>query len=203
MEGTTTTSAPIVTPVASAPVPVAPSKGFSIGKFHWKNKYFLYAGGAIAGTYVAMYLYKQSQLMYDTCFKPAGFIPNSLGLTNADINIKLMMKNKSKIDYYLKNQVYNVYISDQFVGAIKNPNKLYIAPEKSSPVWLNVKFNPMQVANISWDTLKGLLTNGGDVKIQIKGNARVVDKNGFFGFNYPVDETFTLKDLTSGAVSTC
>jgi hypothetical protein len=193
MEGT-----PVISP--------APTKSFAIGNFKWKNSYLLYIGGAALATYGIVLAVKQANLLKKTCFKPAGFVPNQLGLTNADINIKLNMKNKSNVEYFLTNQVYNVYISDQFVGAIKNPNKIAIAPATPtsptvSPIWLNVKFNPMQVANISWDTLKGLITGGGNVKVQIKGNATVTDKSGIFRYNYPVDSVFTLKDLTSGTTS--
>src|SRR3990172_7009333 len=116
------------TPVT--PATKIPSKGFSIGNFKWKNQYWFYAGGAVVATYGIMYLIKQGNMLRKTCFKPAGFVPNKLGLTEADINIKLKMKNKSKIDYYLKDQIYNVYINDQFASVIRNPNKLYIAPEK-------------------------------------------------------------------------
>jgi len=175
------------------------SKGFSIGNFKWKNQYFIYVGGAILGTYIVTYLVKQSNLLRETCFKPAGFVPNKLTLNEADINLKLKMKNKSDIDYYLKQQLYNVFINDKFVGSVKNNNKLYIAQNKTSDVWLNIKFNPLQVANLSWDTLKELLTTGGDAKIQLKGNAKVVVASGLFAFDYPVDETFSLKELTSGA----
>lgn len=181
------------------PATKVPSKGFSIGNFKWKNKYWFYVGGAVVGTYVVAHLVKQAGLLKKTCFKPAGFVPNKLSLQDADINIKLKMKNKSKIDYYLKNQIYNVYINEQFVGVIKNDNKLYIAPDKTSDVWLNLRFNPLKAVNISWDTLKDLLSKGGDAKIQIKGNARVSDKSGIFGFNYPVDQTFSLKDLTTNS----
>ena len=187
--------------VPVTPATTMPSKGFSIKDFKWQKKHIFYVGGAVVATYLIVHFAKQGSMLKKTCFKPAGFVPNKLSINDADINIKLKMKNKSKIDYYLKNQIYNVYINDQFVGVIRNANKLYIAPEKSSDVWLNVKFNPLKVANISWDTIKDILSKGGDAKIQLKGNARVVDKSGLFAFNYPVDSTFSLKDLTSGTTS--
>ena len=189
--------------VTSIPSPITASKSLSIGNFKWKHKYFFYIGAAAVASYGAMYFINQVFLLKKTCFKPAGFVPNDLTLSNANINIKLQMKNKSDVDYYLKSQIYNMYINDQFVGVINNPNKLYIAPMKTTDVWLNVIFNPTQVANVSWSSLIGLITGGGDVKIQIKGKAKISGTSGLWVYNYPVDEIFTLKDLTSGMADPC
>lgn len=183
-------------------IPSAPSlvttKPKGLKGFKWNNKYFIVIGGVGLTAYGISWLIKQQAMLGKTCFKPAGFSTNKLAINNADINIKLKMKNKSNVGYYIKNQVYNTYINDQFVGVIRNPNKLYIVPEKTTDVWLNVKFNPLQVANISWDTLKDLIARNSDVKVQIKGNAKIVAGGGLFVFNYPVDNTFTLSDLVKG-----
>lgn len=191
---------PVSQPIAAPSIATTKPKGLKGLK--WKNKYLIYIGGAGLTAYGVTWIIKQQSMLEKTCFKPAGFVPNELSINNADINIKYKMKNKSKVGYYLKNQVYNAYINDQFVGVINNSNKIYIVPEKTTDVWLNVKFNPLQVANISWDTLKNLIANNSDVKVQIKGNAKVIAGGGVFAFNYPVDETFTLSDLVKGAGST-
>ena len=158
-------------------------------------------GGVALTAYGISWIAKQQSMLGKTCFKPAGFVPSKLTINNADINIKLKMKNKSEVGYYLKNQVYNAYINDQFVGVIRNSNKLYIVPEKTTDVWLNIKFNPLQVSNISWDTLRDLIMKNSDVKVQLKGNAKVIAGGGLFAFNYPVDETFSLADLVKGGTS--
>jgi len=182
---------------ASAPV-IATTKPSGLKGLKWKNKYLIAIGGVGLTAYGISWLIKQQGMLEKTCFKAKGFVPVRLTINSADVNVKFKMKNESKVGYYLKNQIYNVYINDQFVGVIKNPNKLYIVPEKSTDVWLNVKFNPLQVANISRDTLKNLIANNSDVKVQIKGNANVVARGGMFAFNYPVDETFTLSELIKG-----
>jgi LEA14-like dessication related protein len=183
-------------------IPSAPSlvttKPKGLKGLKWNNKYFIVIGGVALTAYGISWLVKQQEMLKKTCFKPKGFVPVRLALNSADINVKFKMKNESKAGYYLKNQIYNIYINDQFVGVIKNPNRLYIVPEKSTDVWLNVKFNPLQVANISWGTLKDLIANNSDVKVQIKGNAKVIAGGGVFAFNYPVDETFTLSELIKG-----
>lgn len=184
--------------IPTAPSSIATTKPSGLKGLKWKNKYFIYIGGVALTAYGISWIAKQQSMLNKTCFKPAGFVPNKLTLNNADINIKLKMKNKSALGYYLKNQVYNVYINDQFVGVIRNPNKLYIVPEKTTDVWLNIKFNPFQVSNISWDTLKDLIANNSDVKIQLKGNAKVIAGSGLFSFSYPVDTTFKLSDLVKG-----
>jgi len=190
-------------PVVSAPVSsIVTTKPRGLKGFKWKNKYFAVIGGVGLTAYGISWLIKQQAMLEKTCMKPSGFVPNKLSINNADINIKFKMKNKSTLGYYLKNQVYNVYINEQFVSVIRNPNRLYIVPEKSTDVWLNVKFNPLQVANISWDTLKDLIANNSDVKVQLKGSAKVVAGNGLFAFNYPVDETFTLSELVKGGGGT-
>lgn len=187
-------------------IPVSEPVKLASPNFKWKPKYFFIVGGVGIAAYAVIRLANQAALLSKTCFKPSGFVPTTLTLNDADINIKLDFKNKSNIEYYLKNQAYNVYINDQFVGSIANPNRIPIAPATDtsatiSPVWLNLKFNPAQVLNISWTSLLGLITNGGDVKVQIKGIAKVIGKSGLFRYNYPVDSVFTLKELTSGAAT--
>lgn len=189
MEATTT---------ATTSIPVSKPSGanaFALKNFKWKKSYWFYAGGAVVASYGIAWLINQRSMLDKTCFKPAGFVPNKLGINDTDINIKLNMKNKSDVDYYITKQIYNVFINDNFVGVIRNDNEQYILPNKTSPLWLNVRFNPLKVANISWDTLTTVLSKGGDAKIQIKGNAKV--RKGIFSFNYPVDSTFTLKELTA------
>lgn len=177
---------------------IATTRPVGLKGMKWKNKYLIYIGGVGLTAYGLTWLAKQRSALDKTCFKAAGFAPNKLTINQADINIKLKMKNKSKIGYYLKNQIYNVYINDQFIGTIKNPNRLYIVPEKTTDVWLNIKFNPLQLGNISWDTMKDLILKNKDVNVQLKGNAKIVAGGGMFAFNYPVDETFKLSDLAKG-----
>lgn len=185
--------------------PLAPSiattKPRGLKGLKWKNKYFAYIGGVALTAYGITWLIKQRSMLDKTCFRPTGFAPISLTLSNASINIKLNLKNKSSVGYYLKNQVYNTFINGQFVGVIRNSKSQYILPESPNDVWLNVKFNPMQVTNISWDTLKDLILKNSDVKIQIKGSATVVTKGKIFAFSYPVDETFNLRDIAKGGTS--
>lgn len=185
--------------VIAQPAPVKTSRlPFN---FKWKNSYWWWVGGAAVGSYLIAHFVSQGRLLYNTCFKPAGFMPNKLTLNEADINIKMKMLNKSDIDYYIKSQGYNVYINNSFVGVIKNPNKIYIAPKRYTDLWLNVKFSPLKVSNISWDTLKDLIIKGGDLKIQLQGVAKI--KAGVFSFNYPVDETFALKELLQPSAEPC
>ena len=169
--------------------------------FQWKRGYWGILGGVVLAGVVGSHLYNQAQLLSKTCIKPAGFVPNTLTATSADINIKLALNNKSNIEYYLQNQVYNVYINDIFVGTIQNPNKIYVAPMRSTDVWLNVKFNPMQLVNLSWTTLKDLLIQNSNISIQLQGNAKITTGAGLLSYNYPVDTTFTLADLSSNSNS--
>lgn len=163
--------------------------------FKWKSKYWWAVGGGAVLTSLIVHYKRQYDLLEKTSFKPAGFAPNKLTLNEADFNIKLKMNNDSAVDYYLKDQVYNLYINNSFVAVIRNPNQIYVAPEKSTDIWLNVKFNPMNVKNLSWLQIKEMLLKNSSLAIQLKGNAKVKLLNGVFSFDYPVDETFTMKDL--------
>src|SRR3972149_1078468 len=142
--------------VAQTPA-IATTKPRGLRGLKWKNKYLVVIGGVGLTAYGISWLIKQQSMLAKTCMKPSGFVPSRLSINDADINIKFKMKNKSSVGYYIKNQVYNTYINDQFVGVIRNSNKLYIVPEKTTDVWLNVRFNPLQVANISWDTIRDLI----------------------------------------------
>lgn len=169
--------------------------------FKWKGQYWLYVAGAGVLTYGISYGIQQKRLLHKTCFKPASFVPNKLSVNQADINIKLKMKNKAHVGYAIKSQQYEMYINNSFVGTIENNNQIFIAPQSTTDVWLNIKFNPLHVANISWDTIKDLIVKGGDLRIKLKGKAKI--KKGIFTFNYPLNESFTLKELLQPSEEPC
>jgi LEA14-like dessication related protein len=168
-----------------------------LSNFKWKHGYWFIIGGVLVGSAAGYHFYQQYQLLKNTSIKPSGFVANSLTSSDADISIKMAMSNQSSIPFTIRSQLYNVYINDVFVGAIDNPNSIDIAPEKSSDIWLNIKFNPMDLINLSYNTLKDLLLQNSNVIIHLQGTAKISTGAGLLSFNYPVDQTFSLADIAA------
>jgi LEA14-like dessication related protein len=144
---------------------------------------------------ISIWAARQKSLLEKTCFKPNGIAVKRFGLKDADVTLNLLMNNMSSIDYTITKQDYKILISGKEVSHIKSGKDQYIAAGTKSPVALDVKFNLSQIAK---QTIAELVTSG-DVKIVMKGYAKI--RKGIFPYKYPVDATFTMKEMTSGEPS--
>lgn len=143
---------------------------------------------------VVVWSINQKKLLEKTCFSQAKkpVTVKKIGLKESEITLNMLMKNKSAIDYHINKQKYEVIINDKKVSDIVSRKEHHIkADGLASPIGLDVKFNPSAA---TWEAIKELATTG-DVKIQLKGTARI--RKGLFFYNYPVDSVFTMKDFTS------
>jgi LEA14-like dessication related protein len=147
-----------------------------------------------ATAYLFLHFRRQAKLIKESCFKVVNAQVKKIGLYNSEINIKVLYKNKSDIDFTVSNQTYEVSVEGKKVSTIRNDKKYDIAPTSEAAMWLNVKFDPSKVLEASGAGIKDILFNKGDVDIAVKGSISVASGGVFFS-KINIDETMKLRDM--------
>lgn len=154
---------------------------------------------------VAYYFYKQAKKAYDFCYKIKKVKINKLNRAFTSIDLTFDFQNKSKLEFMVTKQDFDVLINDTLVSKIQSTQPFALRPETWSPLTTTINFNPDEVfKNVkSIEFLKNML--GGTDKIKIKVVGKIGVKSGVISATIPLDITYTLKELLtpSEIPSTC
>jgi LEA14-like dessication related protein len=144
--------------------------------------------------YLLVWLRKQKQLYDKSCFKLTGGRVNELNASNANIDIKLLYKNKNDINFYIQNQEYDVYFNDTMIAHIQNREKIFVRKHEGTPVNLNIKFVPKDVLKLTLKNLQDLILNRNNIKVRIVGNLSLGSSFIFIN-KVPMDLQYTLGEI--------
>lgn len=137
------------------------------------------------------YLQYKKLMNYTLKFK--GLKIRKLSFTDFDFDIILDFVNKSKINFIIERQEYDVYVNKTFVSKLKNDRPTQINALSSSPLVLSVKVNPKDVLQKLGLNAVNLTLNAG--KTIIKVDAKLKVKLWFFTINIPFVYEMPLKDM--------
>lgn len=169
-----------------------------------KQKIILFGSIALLAG-VGYYFYRQAKKASDFCYKIKKVKINKLNRAFTSIDLTFDFQNKSKLEFMVTNQDFDVFINDILVTKIKSNQSFALRPEAWSPLTTTINFNPDEVFKSvkSIDFLKNML--GGTDKIKIKVVGKIGVKSGVISANIPIDITQTLKELLtpSEIPSTC
>jgi len=167
------------------------------------NKKLYIILGSIAfvliGVAIAVYFYIQKQidkiLAYTIDFKKAS--PKKISLDLIDFDLWLNINNPSSLTYDIISQEYKVYINNVYLTTIKNNIKYTIKGNATTPIGINVKFDPTQfIAKLGGAGLAAIISN--PTKTTLTLDMKLKTKF----FFYPVDIEYkyetNIKELTSG-----
>ena len=149
--------------------------------------------GIVTITGAMAYLQYKKIMNYTLKFK--GLIIRNLSFTNFDFDIFLDFINKSKVDFVIEKQVYNVYINNIFVTKLENSSPTTIKASSASPMSLNVKLNPKSVLEKIGVNALSFITSAD--KTMIKVDCKLKVKLWFFSVNIPYVYESSLKEMLS------
>lgn len=109
------------------------------------NKKWIIAGTIGLVTVAGALAYLQYNKIMNYTLKFVKIQVNKISANIIDLNIFLLLENKSNVEYTIKSQEYSVYINDNFVTKLENQSPSLIKPKSFSEIGLNVKFNPADV----------------------------------------------------------
>jgi hypothetical protein len=109
------------------------------------NKKWVIAGAIGLVTVAGALAYLQYKKIMDYTLKFVKLKVNKISANLIDLNVFLLLENKSSVEYTIKSQEYSVYINDNFVTKLENQSPSLIKPKSFSEIGLNVKFNPSDV----------------------------------------------------------
>lgn len=112
-----------------------------------------------------------------------------------DIDLFMLLKNKSNIKFDIKEQDYTVYINNVLVTKIVNRKPTIILPNTESEVPANISFNPQVVLSTLKKGLLDTVLNSQGLKIKIDIKLKV--SLWFFTVNIPYIYETTLKEIMS------
>ena len=121
--------------------------------------------------------------------KFAGIKLNRIQPNNADFDLILNFTNKSDVEFKIVSQVYDVYINNKQVSKAVNYTPQTIQAKTTSPIAVNIKFNPER-------TGQNILNIALSLKpIVLKVDMKLKVKLWVFKVNIPYTYTTTLKEL--------
>jgi len=165
-----------------------------------KTKKWLIAGAIGVVSIGAAIAYLQYRRIMDYTLKFKRLSVNKITATLIDMNIFLLLENKSNVTYTIKSQEYMVYINDMFVSKLVNNNPTQIKAKSFSDLALNVQFNPSDVMNkLGYGSVVGALVSPEKTIIRIDMKLKV----SIYGItvSIPFSYTTNMKELTAAKQS--
>ncbi len=153
-----------------------------------ERKHIIAAGiGVVTIAGAVAYLQYKKLMNYVIGFKALKI--NKVQSNNADFDLILNFTNKSDVAFNIESQVYDVYINDKQVSKAVNYKPQSINAKSTSPIAVNIKFNPEK-------TGQNILNIALSLKpVVIKVDMKLKVKLWFFKVNIPYVYTTTLKEL--------
>lgn len=159
-----------------------------------KKKHIVIGAIAIVSISAAI-LYAQLMKLKNSAIKFGGIKYN--GLTNGSLSfdLTLLFNNISKIKLELISQEYKIYLDNNFVSTVSNPNPTTINKLSSSPITVNVLIHNQDIVTALKTNYKDILLNPANVQLRVDSNLKVK----VFGltFNVPYVYSTNIKELTA------
>jgi len=153
-----------------------------------ERKHFVAVGIGIVSM-TAAYAYWQYKKLMNYVITLKALRINQVIENNADFDLVLNFQNKSDIKFEIVSQVYDVYFNNKLITNAQNYKAQTILPQTTSPISLNIKFNPEKAGLNLLNMILGLKPIYVIIKVKFKV------KLGIFKVNLPYEYKVALKDL--------
>lgn len=158
-----------------------------------------FVSGIIIGT--GSYVWLNVRRAMNFKYKISGFKLKEHDLTSLLIDLKLVISNPSSLNAVIHNYDFNVYVNGSKIGNIKSNKSLRVDSNADTTIVLPVRLDRTKFSDYnSFSRLYSLLLtsvqNAEKINVAIKGTLTGTA----FGLsvkNYPVDITYTLKEILS------
>ena len=157
------------------------------------NRKYIIAGliGIVTIFGALAYLQFKKIMNYTLGFK--GIKVRSIGKDLISIDVFLNYTNKADIDITLVEQEYKVFLNNNYVTRASNGSSNLVKANSTSPIGVNVAFDPKNVLNVLNKSYADLLLDPGKItlKVEIKLKVKVVG----IKVNIPFTLNTTLKEI--------
>lgn len=157
------------------------------------QKKYIIAGiiGAITIAGGLAYLQYKKLMNYALTFRSVRI--NKISLTKFDFDLILNFQNKSDVAFTIKSQSYDIYLNNVFVTRINNDSDSVMLANATSPMGLNISFNPQSA--LQKLHLGALAILKADTKLTIKVDMKMKVKLWVFTISIPYVYEDTLKNM--------
>ena len=158
-----------------------------------KTKKYIIGGAIGVVSLTCAFAYFQYQKIMDYVIGFKKMKVNSASLNNIDLDLFLNFTNKSNLKFTIKEQDYSVYVNDVYITKLVNYSSTLINANSTSPITLNVKFNPQTVAKTLGSNIINMMSNLGQMKLRIDMKLKVSIY--FITVSIPYSYVTTLKEI--------
>lgn len=151
------------------------------------TKPLLWSVGGIALIFAGYYGYRQYKLLKQTGFNVIETKKKGVTIDWVSLQLDAEIVNNSDLTFLIKNQSFDIYLNNKYVGKVTNANQLTINKKSSAKTSYDIGFDPRRVlksGNI-FDIYNGT--------ISLKGGISV--KSGIITAKVPFETSFTVKSL--------
>ncbi len=134
-----------------------------------KNKILILTGLALTLTSLAIYVYRQYDLLYSYCYKFKKWNIVQLGLKRVILEPILKVYNISDFGFYLTGYKFDIYVNNKFVSKVYSNKMQYLNPNGESKISFMIDFEPKKLfKNVNAELILGLL-DPSKLIIKLKG----------------------------------
>lgn len=155
-----------------------------------------------AALIVSGFVYYKLQIkkLSDIKTKPVRYRFRNFSLSNATLEVDIMVENQSNLDATIKSYDIDAYINNVKIAKIQNGINQTIHPNGNSIIMVPINFNPTSVLKelFNIDILKGVVLDRSKVILTLKGFVSVVSSGVLNIDNFPVNYSEPLSKLVSG-----
>ena len=157
------------------------------------GKHAKFALGATILIVCASIIYSQVMSAIDYVMKYKYLKVVKISKDVISFNLFFSLKNKSKINYRIKEIVTDIYVNDSFVTKIANFADQPVAAQTTSEIAVNVSLSPEMIAKQAKVKWQGMVLYPDKTTFTLKTKFKVA--YGPLWFYVPFDQTMTLKTL--------
>lgn len=134
------------------------------------QKKYLITGALAFVTISGAVLYWQYTKLMETAIKFVSLKINKASLTTVNVDLFLNFQNKSHIGFKISEMEYKVYLDTTEIAYLSKPETQQIAAKSTSPITINVNFNPSKIGKEIKGNASNLLLNvlNAQIRVEIK-----------------------------------
>ncbi len=137
------------------------------------QKRHIVTGGIALLTISGAYLYWQYTKLVASAIKFARIGIKKVSPTEVNFDLFLTFTNRSKVKFIISEQQYKVFLNDVFITQASRPEGTLISPLTTSPMTVNVSFNPAKIGQDVKKDLPNLLMNFNKNTIRVEVNLTI------------------------------
>jgi len=156
----------------------------------------LIVGGALIATAgIVVYLLREFNKLYWSCYALVGAVIHEFSLTKVRITLFVQIENTSDITVTIDKQFYDIYLNDMQVAVFSSDTPMRLTSNATETFPVEVSFDPTDLLKQGVKNITGLIKDRDNLQVKVKGvlsvKAGIARVDDLF-----IETVWSLKELT-------